>query len=82
MARVFLCAPGCEQGVDLLPLYVEFAPRKPASFRSIFSDLSADGIDLLERYEGRVCHQLSSKIGVAVTPWGCILSALPQALDT
>jgi hypothetical protein len=37
------------QGVELLPLYVEFAPKKAESFRAVFTDLRPEGIDLLER---------------------------------
>ncbi len=41
--------PASWKGVTLLPRFVEFSPKKPESMRSIFADLSAEGVDLLER---------------------------------
>ncbi len=32
-----------------MPWFVEFAPKRPEPFGAIFTDVSAEGVDLLQR---------------------------------
>ena len=62
------------QGVELLPWFVEFAPKAPESFRAVFADLSTEGVALMERCALRVVDWFTTVYNtntVCVRRMGC-----------